>query len=166
MTPTLYWVRQIGTGRLAICARPRGGDWLDDELRGLRRAGVDWLVSLLTEEEGEQLDLTQEEMLAAQNGIGFTSFPIPDRGVPESQAAAHALFRFLCARLDAGQNVAVHCRQGIGRSSLVAAGVLCTSGLTPDEALRVVSQAREIPVPETVPQREWVEALPQLASLA
>ena len=59
-----------------------------------------------------------------------------------------------------GKNVAVHCRQGIGRSGLIAAGLLTTSGIPPDEAIQIVSTARRLAVPETMDQRLWVEQLP------
>ena len=39
--------------------RPRGGDWLADEIRSLRACGVDVLVSLLTGEEVGELDLAE-----------------------------------------------------------------------------------------------------------
>ncbi len=29
---TLYWVRGPWPGKLALAARPRGGEWLDDEI--------------------------------------------------------------------------------------------------------------------------------------
>ncbi len=39
--------RRAWRGRLAIATRPRGGDWLEDEARGLRAAGLDAGVSCL-----------------------------------------------------------------------------------------------------------------------
>jgi hypothetical protein len=44
MTSRLHTVRRCGPGRLSTMARPRGGDWLADELAALRRRGVDVLV--------------------------------------------------------------------------------------------------------------------------
>lgn len=38
-----YWV----TTQLAIVPRPRGDDWLDDEMVALREAGIDVVVSML-----------------------------------------------------------------------------------------------------------------------
>ena len=38
-------------GRLAIVPRPRGGDWLEDEVRAWREAGVDIVVSALEADE-------------------------------------------------------------------------------------------------------------------
>ena len=40
--------------------RPRGGDWLTDELRDLAVAGLDVLVSLLSAAEVAELDLGAE----------------------------------------------------------------------------------------------------------
>ena len=48
MRPRLYTVRRAGAGRLSMMARPPGGDWLTEDLRGLRRLGVEMLVSALT----------------------------------------------------------------------------------------------------------------------
>jgi protein-tyrosine phosphatase len=92
------------------------------------------------------------------------SFPIPDRGVPTSRQAALALMQQLEQALAAGERIAVHCRQGIGRSALLAAGVLAAAGEEPDMALQHISAARGCAVPETVEQQEWVKAcVPALA---
>jgi protein-tyrosine phosphatase len=55
-----------------------------------------------------------------------------------------------------GQNVLVHCRAGIGRTGLVAASVLVRTGIDPEVALRLVSTARTLVVPDTAEQRTWV----------
>jgi protein-tyrosine phosphatase len=101
---------------LAVIARPRGGDWLEDEVRGWKRAGLDLIVSLLEDDEASQLDLADEGITARSKGIRFISFPIPDRGVPASLRKAVGLLREIAKPLAEGKNVAVHCRQGVGRS--------------------------------------------------
>ena len=159
MSPDLFWIVGPWRGRLAIATRPRGGDWLKDELDGLRRAGVDVVVSLLETNEADQLDLVDERQAAEANGIRFISFPIPDRGIPASVQSAISLMSDLVGALEKGQNVAVHCRQGIGRSGLIAAGVLTIAGASPADAIQAVSSARGLSIPETPDQREWVEGL-------
>jgi len=62
--------------------------------------------------------------------------------------------------LEEGKSVAVHCRQGIGRSGLIAAGVLMSSGIAAEKATEVVSAARGLPVPETPGQLQWLRHLP------
>jgi hypothetical protein len=51
----LHWVEGAWPGKLAMAARPRGGDWLQDELADWRRSGVNTVFSLLTEEEEHDL---------------------------------------------------------------------------------------------------------------
>ncbi|MGJ5180953.1 hypothetical protein ACQR16_28745 [Bradyrhizobium oligotrophicum] len=36
----LHWIGLPITGRLAIAARPRAGDWLDDEIRAWASKGL------------------------------------------------------------------------------------------------------------------------------
>src|SRR5262245_59231148 len=98
MRAEIYWMTGVPQGRLAVLPRPRGGDWLADEARSLRLAGVDVLLSLLTNEEVVELDLAEEAACCAEAGIEFVSFPIQDRGVPSSRSEAVAVVQRL-ARL-------------------------------------------------------------------
>lgn len=115
--------------------------------------------SLLTPDEVQELGLTNEPALCEAHSIRFLEFPIVDRGVPASQPEATSFIRTLREALEMGRSVAIHCRQGIGRSSLIAAGLLVTSGSDPSEAFHRVSDARGLPVPETSDQVEWVTQL-------
>jgi protein-tyrosine phosphatase len=160
MNPDLFWIPGPWRGRMAVATRPRGGDWLDDEADGWRRAGLDVVVSLLEQEEAAQLELTNEAAVARSKGIQLISFPIPDRGVPASMPAALGLLRSLAKALEQGKNVAVHCRQGIGRSGLIATALLVTSGIGVEKAIEIVSTARGQAIPETPAQLEWVHHLP------
>jgi protein-tyrosine phosphatase len=160
MRPELFWISGPWHGKLAIASRPRGGDWLRDEAAAWRRAGLDVVVSLLEDEEAAQLELAREAEAALREGIDFIRFPITDRGVPDSTAATHALLKTIVEALNAGKHVAVHCRQGIGRSGLIAVGALMTSGFGTEEAINAVSLARGLPIPETRAQREWLRDLP------
>jgi protein-tyrosine phosphatase len=155
MIPDLFWIAGPWSGRLAITTRPRGDDWLEDEVSSWRRAGIHAIVSLLESDEANQLGLSKESRVAEAHGIRFVSFPIPDRGVPASEPAAFSLIASVASALEEGKNIAVHCRQGIGRSGLIAASVL-TSGVSPEDAIKAVSSARGLAVPETSEQRLWV----------
>lgn len=163
-TPTLYWIDTPGPGRLAVSARPRGGDWLEDEVAGWRAAGIDLVASLLTPVEVEDLLLTGEPVHAAAEGIRFYSLPIEDRDVPESDSEARRLIAELTSALEQGRCVLIHCRQGIGRAGMIAAAVLSLTGLPVEEAVRRVSEARGLEVPETTAQLAWVKRMAELAS--
>ncbi len=63
-------------------ARPRGGDWLADEICAWRNANVDVVVSLLTPAEQDELGLGDESSLCQDQQLVFRAFPISDRGIP------------------------------------------------------------------------------------
>jgi protein-tyrosine phosphatase len=159
LRPTLYTVHRDGPGRLSTMAKPRSDDWLDDELRALRRAGVDVLVSALPDAERRELDLAREAEAAQRAGLEFVVIPIADRSVPDLDAVLPRL-RELVARLQAGGHVACHCRFGIGRASLLAAALLVLEGVDPQEAWRRLARARGLRVPDTEEQRRWIATLP------
>jgi hypothetical protein len=154
----IRWIDFPAAGRLAIMPRPRSGDWLDDEIQDWRAQGVDVIVSLLENEEIKELGLGGEPALCRQHGIEFFSFPIPDRGVPASLKDATGVVQMVASRLGDGKAVAVHCRAGIGRSSLIAASVLVCLRADPARAFELIGQARGLSVPDTDAQREWVTA--------
>jgi protein-tyrosine phosphatase len=87
----------------------------------------------------------------------FIAFPVVDRGVPNSESEMTAALEAVDADLASGKSVVVHCRQGIGRSGLVAACLLVRKGLDPKKAVDAVSAARGLPVPETAEQRTWID---------
>ena len=140
-----------------MAARPRGGDWLEDEITGWSKSGISMVLSLLTPQEEQELDLTREAEFVREHGMKFVSFPVPDRQVPNSESEMTAVLESIDAELAAGKNVLVHCRQGIGRTGLVGSCLLIIKGLNPEKAVQTLTAARGTPVPETDEQRHWIE---------
>ncbi|QAY76359.1 dual specificity protein phosphatase family protein [Sphingosinicella sp. BN140058] len=153
MRSEIYWIDTKSGPKLAIMARPRAGDWLEDEIAHWKDAGVERVVSLLEQNEIEELELGAEARLCARSGIDFVSFPIADRHVPDDMPEALALAWRLAV---SGKRIAIHCRAGIGRSSVMAAAVLVAAGITPEAALAAITAARGVEVPDTEAQRQWV----------
>src|SRR2546423_5339539 len=122
MWTKLHWVSGPWHGRLAVASRPRGGDWLEDEIASWRRAGINTVFSLLTPEEERDLDLADEGHQVRAHGMKFVSFPIPDRQVPSSETELSAGSQKGDAGLSSGEKVGVHFCQGIGRRGLVRGG--------------------------------------------
>lgn len=159
MKAEFYWIHKSRDGRLAVMPRPRGGDWLEDEIQSLRLAGVDALVSLLTTAEIAELGLTDESAICERQGILYIAFPIADRQVPASPETTIELVHTINALLNQGKGVTIHCRAGIGRSSVIAACVLVQQGMSTAEAFEAITHARGIQVPDTEEQRDWVAHL-------
>ena len=154
--PRLFTIERTGPGRLSTMAAPAGGDALHDEMRALADAGIVMEVSLLTDAEDWELDLMDEEEAAATAGISLVRLPTPDRGVP-GVGATHGVARRVLHELTLGHGVAIHCRAGIGRASLLAACVLSLEGMRPSDTWPLISAARGVEVPDTDGQRAWVE---------
>ncbi len=152
---TVYWVPRSGTGKLGLMPRPEGGRQLQADLKGLREQGVDILLSALTDWEMEELDLDQQHICCNAVGIEFWRFSIFDRSIPTLDLALELLNR-VKAELDKGRSVVVHCRLGIGRSGILAAGALILEGERPAVAINRVSRARELQIPDTVEQATWL----------
>lgn len=156
MRTDIYWIANINSGKIGIMARPRGGDWLDDEISSLCSSNVNIIVSLLETEEISELELTDFATKCRRSNIEFISFPIKDRDVPILNWHTTKFIKQLFGKLSEGKNIVIHCRQGIGRSSIIAAATMILQGLAPDEVLAKIVEARGCNVPDTPEQRQWV----------
>ena len=157
MSTRLYWLDESWPGKLALSARPRGGDWLHDEIADWKRSGIDVVLSLLEKTEEKEMDLEKEAEAARAQGLEFSPLPIPDRQAPKSEAQLTASLDQITKTLKNGKNVLVHCRQGVGRTGLIATCLLIRKGMSPGAALEKVTAARGVEVPETKEQRDWID---------
>lgn len=153
----LHWIDRYTSGRLAIMTRPRGGDWLEVDFKELAGSGVGIIVSCLTAPEESELELTAERAECERAGLKFFSCPIEDRGLPKSPESVRLLLGELSNFLRAGRAIAIHCRQGIGRSSLLCATLLVFEGVKSADAFTWLAETRGRPLPDTDEQRKWVD---------
>jgi len=156
MKATIYSIKEAAPNRIAIVARPRGDDWLCDEMSALSREGIDVLVSMLTEEEANDLGLHRESWECEAAAIKFINLPIPDRSVPSDRDVFLCSVEHLAEMVRAGRSLGVHCRASIGRSSVLVVSVLVRLGWDADKAFYAVESARGCPIPDTPEQRQWV----------
>jgi protein-tyrosine phosphatase len=165
MRAELYEIPLPGVaGRLATMPRPRGGDWLAGELEAIRGAGFDTIVSLLTDDEADELGLGAEERESVAASLLLVRLPVADMSVPYPPDVFDAALKGLATELAEGRCLAVHCRAGIGRSSMIAASLMSCAGFTTAEAFAAISAARGLRVPETEAQRAWATAFAARAS--
>jgi len=82
------------------------------------------------------------ERVMADVGIDMLRLPIPDGGVPANGEEARELVRAIRIRLEAGDNVVIACRGGLGRTGMIAACTLIGAGLPAGESIDAVHAAR------------------------
>ena len=138
--PGFSWVDRP---RLAALARPRS----DDDLRWLRRNGIDVLVSL-TEDP-----LPRHWVNDA--GLLVVAVPVPDMEPPSDRQLDHIVTTIRKANAT-GMGAAVHCAAGLGRTGTVLAAYFVAGGLPAREALVKVRDLRPGSV-ETTEQERAVE---------
>ena len=141
---------------LAVVLCPRGGRHLADELAHLKHCGIQTLVSLLSEDQVDILDLGMEPVLARQLGMQFLHHPLPDHEIPPDIHAFRAFVGDLARRIRAGEHIGLHCWGSIGRAVVTAACTLIHLGWSPGKALAAVEDARGLPVPDTEEQERWI----------
>jgi protein-tyrosine phosphatase len=158
MLTKIYWLHTCkSNARIAIMPRPRGNDWLENEIHNLKDNKVGIVVSLLEKEEIKELQLTREDELCKKNNIMYINFPIPDRDVPKHDNKLEQLIEILLSNLNNGISVIIHCRMGIGRASIIAASVLLKYGFKTDAIINKIIQTRGLKVPDTDQQLAWLK---------
>jgi ADP-ribosyl-[dinitrogen reductase] hydrolase len=138
------------------------GAWdrdLETDLASIHAWGAAAVVTLVHDDELEQLAVPGLGAAVEALGMAWVHLPIVDVAVPDAafeQAwRVHGpMFRDL---LRAGRRLLVHCRGGLGRAGMVAARLLVELGTDPEKAIRVVREARPGAI-ETDEQAAYVRA--------
>lgn len=152
----IFWINGGAAPHIAIVLRPQGGDWLEPSVHRLKDAGVHTLVSLMEPYEAKYYGLEEEELVAADLGIEFLSYPIRDGDVPSDETGFRQFVEALAARLKKGEHIGVHCLGSIGRSTIMVCCALMHLGWDAQSALMAARLTRGTIVPETEEQESWI----------
>jgi len=154
MKPSLYLIENCPAGCLFIMPKP-SGEWLEDDIAHYKMKGITDVVSLLRNDEIVELNLLDEERFCTNANIGFTRLPIRDRGLPDLNLLKQLALK-LAEILKNEASLAIHCRAGIGRAGLLSCCILQELSMDAEEAIKSVSDARGVIVPDTNEQREFI----------
>jgi protein-tyrosine phosphatase len=138
----LYWL----TSDIAVSREPGPQHWAD-----IRAAGIRAVVDVRAETEGSA-------DLAHANGLQYLRAPI-DEGLAPTTQELSLVTDWILARIGNDGPVLVHCREGRGRSPLVACAALVKLGIPPFEAYQALRRAR----PEVALSPEQEETLRHFA---
>lgn len=160
MSARIYWLHKFdNSSQLGIMSRPRGYGWLEEDLLSARKQGANVIVSLLEKDEICELGLQQQPALCAKHNITYLHFPIADRSIPDQDKSFQHFIKQIKARIDQADNIVVHCRIGVGRSSLVAGYLMIQDGYNPDDVFSHISKVRGLSVPDTDEQEDWLKKM-------
>ncbi|TXH67982.1 MAG: protein tyrosine phosphatase [Thiothrix sp.] len=155
MNPSIFKLKQIGSGDLYIMPCPRS-QVLAEDMAHYLELGINTIVCLLEKPELIARGLALEERICRELGISFVHFPIPDRSTPSNLLAFRQLVDKLELELKQGHRVAIHCYAGIGRTGILAGSLLIRDGMTPHAAIELMSEVRGRNMPQTQAQYEFL----------
>ncbi|VAW34498.1 hypothetical protein MNBD_GAMMA01-446 [hydrothermal vent metagenome] len=146
----------LNVGSITMMPKPPAGKQLSNFIQYLVSRKIHTVVSLLQFDEVHSFSLTSEGSVCESAGVEFINFPIQDHGVPQFFLPFNQLISTLFNSINAGENIAIHCYAGIGRTGLIAASILIKQGMDVDTALVKLSKTRGLRVPETIGQIAWL----------
>lgn len=112
-------------------------------------------VSLMEDFEYRRFGISALFPGVRERGAQVLHYPIVDVSVPTNPATFRVLIERLYAQVQAGEQVFVHCKGGLGRTGLVVACLLVRLGHSAAEAVRITSETRKGTI-QTRSQEQWV----------
>lgn len=136
---------------------------LAEDLAAISQWGAHGLVSLLESREFSQLGVANFSEMLRSSDLRWFHLPIADMNPPgepfilgwhdHGQEILQSLFR--------GHRLVIHCAAGLGRSGMIAAKLLTTFGMQPEQAISLVRHCRPGAI-ETKSQAHYVLKGPPL----
>ena len=132
-------------------------DDIKRDIERLAAAGADFVLTLLEADDRDRLGLTAFDRIISDAGLAHASFPIRDRSIPrdDQHTDLNHLLDDLAARIRNGQNIAIHCQAGLGRTGMMAGLLLGRFGIDGAAAITAIRQTRPGSI-ETSAQENFV----------
>jgi len=119
-------------------------DRIENDLQCISNWGAKTIVTLLELREITQLGIAALPGSILAMNIHWLHLPMGNNVLPSDdfEAKWSSARTSLLHSLQRGERILVHCKEGVGRSALVAARLLIESGIEPDSAISAVRKAR------------------------
>lgn len=139
----------VGAGKLGMCISPgrKKGRWdrsLNADLERIQSTyRSDVIVTLLTEQDIQDIQVPALLDSIRSRGIASIHFPIRDKFIPSDIERFTQLIHTIVQMLHRGKTVVVHCNGGKGRTGLVVVATLIAyHGYTVAQAMETVRASR------------------------
>lgn len=149
----MYYITTLNNASVLFGPCPDRNLPLQESINAYKEKGIELVISLLKEHEISELNLEDEEKFCLSVGISYLHLPITDMSIPSLKRFSDFI-ELLYKITNDKKMMYIHCLHGIGRSSLVTAGLLIRSGIPIKEALKLIADKRGLNVPETFSQKK------------
>ncbi|MCZ2110943.1 MAG: hypothetical protein LC118_15475 [Dehalococcoidia bacterium] len=128
------WLGRVGLTFAPVKKQPdaASGSWDRDLTADIERLRAEFsaahLVCLLDDSELVELEIEGLPSAAQAAGIAFHRLPIPDGSVARAPAEVMDLVSRISGWAEAGENVVIHCKGGLGRAGTIGGCVLRSAG--------------------------------------
>ncbi|WP_186370564.1 ADP-ribosylglycohydrolase family protein [Enterobacter sp. DE0047] len=131
------------------------------DLDFIKSWGASAVVSLMTDEELASLHVGALGTEVEARDMDWFQLPITDGTMPDETFERRWVYAGLRLRtlLREGKCILVHCRSGLGRTGLISARLLIELGMSAEESIAAVNEARPGSLESTV-QKQYLNALP------
>jgi len=130
------------------------------DLDFIKSWGASAVVSLMADEELTSLHVGALGTEVEARDMDWFQLPITDGTMPDETFERRWVYAGLRLRtlLREGKRILVHCRSGLGRTGLISARLLIELGMSVEESIAAVNQARPGSLGSTV-QKQYLNAL-------
>lgn len=117
---------------------------LIDDVQAIKGWGASVVITLMDHNELKIHGVADLGRNVVGLNMVWLHLPIINASLPDHEFDEkwESLSPCLCKMLKSGQRILIHCREGIGRSALVAAKLLLDLGVTADETVRLLRKTR------------------------
>ena len=110
------------------------GEYTQNDVFTIQKLGVKCVIDMRSESLFDQ-------SLFESIGINYFNIPVDNYFAPELDQIDNAI-EYINSNISVDNNILIHCKEGVGRSSLIIIAYLITTGLDLFESMKIVQSNR------------------------
>jgi len=110
------------------------GEYTQNDVFTIQKLGVKCVIDMRSES-------IFDHVLFESIGINYFNIPVDNYFAPELDQIDNAI-EFINSNISVDNNILIHCKEGVGRSSLIIIAYLITTGLDLFESMKIVQSNR------------------------